>query len=39
MVDNRRSAHRSGHQRPPPYPSSETHGEPLRFRLADLRFV
>src|SRR5512140_1786343 len=27
VVSNRRSAHRSGHQRPSPYPSPETHGK------------
>src|SRR5271157_4795427 len=37
MVSNRRSAHRSDHQRPPPYTSPETHGKLLPVRLADLR--
>src|SRR5271166_677551 len=37
MVSNRRSAHRSDNERPPPYTSPETHGELLPVRLADLR--
>ena len=37
VVSNRRSAHRSRNQCPPPYPSSETHGELHPVRPADLR--
>src|SRR5271166_1452112 len=37
MVSNRRSAHRSDNERPPPYTSPETHGELLPVRPADLR--
>ena len=31
VVSNRRSAHRSDNERPPPYTSPETHGELLSF--------
>jgi hypothetical protein len=41
VVSNRRSARHSGcrsdNERPPPYPSPETHGELLPVRSADLR--
>src|SRR5450755_3617266 len=37
VVSNRRSARRSDNERPPPYPSPETHGELLPVRSADLR--
>jgi len=37
VVSNRRSAHRSDNERPPPYTSPETHGELLLVRPADLR--
>src|SRR5271166_238478 len=37
VASNRRSAHRSDNERPPPYTSPETHGELLPVRPADLR--
>jgi hypothetical protein len=37
VMHKRRSAHRSGHKRPPPYPPPETHEELLPVRPADLR--
>jgi hypothetical protein len=37
VVSNRRSARHSDNERPPPYPSPETHGELLPVRSAGLR--